>query len=345
VTRAEPFPHLDADAVADLGEDLLDPAEATAARQHLASCLRCRELAAALDDVRGRLHQLPTETVPAAVTARLDAALAGERSAGAAASGEVAPARPVPTLHGARARAGERRSGRSGSRAPQWLAAAAAVTMLLVGGSFVVRGLELSGMDAATSGSAVQGAPESATDGGGAEDSAATPAPPAARGKASLRQRAGAPVPVLASGRRYLTSALPTQVAALLGDAASVADRAGTQGMGGPDGSESPGPRGPAAGSPFAFDADADLLGRRGEMGELGPLFGTQRLAACLDALPDSAGRRALAVDLATYAGAAAALVVLEVPTDSSITEAYVVGPGCRAGDPQVRSRAYVPAP
>ncbi|MDQ3431784.1 MAG: hypothetical protein M3467_06115, partial [Actinomycetota bacterium] len=90
----------------------------------------------------------------------------------------------------------------------------------------------------------------------------------------------------------------------------------------------------------FVFDVDADVGGL---LGELGPLSDAPRLAGCLDALPDAAGRRPLAVDLADYAGAPAALIVLEVPADRSLTEAYVVGPDCRANDPQVRSRAFVP--
>ncbi len=330
MTPAEPYPHLDADAVADLAEDLLDPVEAAAARRHVAVCSRCNDLTAALDDIRARLQLLPVEPVPAPVVARLDAALAAERQR-------------VPALQGASARVGHRRRGWSGSRAPQWLAAAATVTMLVVGGTFVVRGLEVSGMDAATSGGTAESAPEPAAGTGGAAKAGPESAAERAPGPPTLRQqRLGEEVPVLASGRRYVTSALPTQVAALLRDADSVAARTKPDmNAQSNDQLDSPG----AAGDnnsprPFVFAADADLGGR---LGELGPLFAAPRLAGCLGALPDAAGRRPLAVDLADYAGAPAALIVLEVPADRSLTEAYVVGPDCRANDPQVRSRAFVP--
>lgn len=324
MTPAESYPHLDADALADLAEDVLDPAEAAAARQHVAVCSRCSDLAAALDDVRTSLRLLPVEQVPAPVVARLDAALAAERQR-------------VPALQGASARAGHRRRGWSGSRAPQWLAAAATVTMLVVGGTFVVRGLEVSGMDAATGGGTAESAPEPAAGEGIAPESATDAARGAGSAAPTLRQRSGEEIPVLASGRRYVTAALPTQVAALLRDADSVAAGAKPESNAQQNGSGVAGDD--SSPRPFMFDVDADLGGR---LGELGPLSAAPRLAGCLDALPDAAGRRPLAVDLAHYAGAPAALIVLEVPVDQSLTEAYVVGPGCRADDPQVRSRAFV---
>ena len=67
--------HLDLDRLADLEEDLLTPDEAGEAEAHLRDCADCRGLQAQLRGTRSLLTALPPEQMPAAVSARIDAAL------------------------------------------------------------------------------------------------------------------------------------------------------------------------------------------------------------------------------------------------------------------------------
>ncbi len=67
--------HLDLDRLADLEEDLLTPDEEGAAQTHLDECAECRARQAQLADTRAVLSNLPPEPMPAAVSARIEAAL------------------------------------------------------------------------------------------------------------------------------------------------------------------------------------------------------------------------------------------------------------------------------
>ena len=72
--------HLDADALADLDEGLLDRDHMASARAHVAGCPQCRAELAALTGVRERLAAAAeVEPMPAEVVARLDRALADGR--------------------------------------------------------------------------------------------------------------------------------------------------------------------------------------------------------------------------------------------------------------------------
>lgn len=68
--------HLDLDRLADLEEGLLTPDEETAAQTHLRDCDDCRSRKAQLDGTRSLLSDLPPQEMPAAVAARVEAALA-----------------------------------------------------------------------------------------------------------------------------------------------------------------------------------------------------------------------------------------------------------------------------
>jgi len=71
-------PHPDIDLLADLAEELTDPADLPALRQHLADCAECADTYAALTEVRELLGNTETPPMPADVAERIDAALAAQ---------------------------------------------------------------------------------------------------------------------------------------------------------------------------------------------------------------------------------------------------------------------------
>ena len=80
--------HLDPVEVAEHAEGLLAVKRAAAVDAHLSSCARCQAVAASVGAVSARLAAEPRElAIPAAVAARIDAALADEAAARAPASG------------------------------------------------------------------------------------------------------------------------------------------------------------------------------------------------------------------------------------------------------------------
>ena len=110
--------HLDADALADLDEGLLDRDHMASARAHVAGCPQCRAELAALTGVRERLAAAAeVEPMPAEVVARLDRALAevATEPASTAVTRSVIPLRRAAALRAPRAAlAAGRRRGRAG---------------------------------------------------------------------------------------------------------------------------------------------------------------------------------------------------------------------------------------
>lgn len=71
--------HPDVDEISDLTEDLLSPERSAEVRAHIESCALCGETLASLQEIQRLLgDQLTDEPMPAAVVARIDAALAAE---------------------------------------------------------------------------------------------------------------------------------------------------------------------------------------------------------------------------------------------------------------------------
>jgi len=130
-----PTGHADLDTLADLHAGVLDGPAADRVREHLADCRQCAATLEALDAVQGQLRSLPTPAMPAAVAARLDAALADLRTERPVPAGGSTVADPEDELARARARRGRRLSQAIG-------AAAAAVVLLAAGGAIasIVRG-------------------------------------------------------------------------------------------------------------------------------------------------------------------------------------------------------------
>ncbi|MER5639553.1 hypothetical protein ABT095_21660 [Kitasatospora sp. NPDC002227] len=91
--------HPELEQLADLAEELTDPAEAPALREHLRACPECADSYAALLEVRELLGAEPAPPLPTAVADRIDAALAAEAAARQELTPREAPApeaRPRP---------------------------------------------------------------------------------------------------------------------------------------------------------------------------------------------------------------------------------------------------------
>jgi hypothetical protein len=141
--------HVDAESLALCAEGLLSRRRTARVRAHLTGCAACARTATALGEVTTRLSQVPAPPLPAAVAARLDAALSAESAQRAA---SPAPA-PVPTTAPAGAP-----GPRPPRRGPLWspsalrILAAAGVAVVVAGG--VGYGLsQLSGSSSSSSSS------------------------------------------------------------------------------------------------------------------------------------------------------------------------------------------------
>jgi hypothetical protein len=213
-----PTGHADLDTLADLDAGVLDGPEADRVREHLADCRQCAATLEALDTVQGQLRSLPAPAMPAAVAARLDAALADLRTERPVPAGGSTAADPEDELARARARRGRRLS--------RAIGAAAAAVVLLVAGGAIASIVRSGGADESTSGAAGSAAsapaqpqdsnglvPKTANTGPDAADQAALPA----YDRASLR----AALPAIAA-----LGAMPR--ATELDDAASRAACAGS---------------------------------------------------------------------------------------------------------------------
>ncbi|MFE2724481.1 zf-HC2 domain-containing protein [Kitasatospora sp. NPDC059327] len=77
LSSPDPFEaHPSVDELADLAEELVEPAAAEELRRHLDGCADCRETSEALAELGTLLGEVPAPVMPADVAARLDAALA-----------------------------------------------------------------------------------------------------------------------------------------------------------------------------------------------------------------------------------------------------------------------------
>jgi hypothetical protein len=154
--------------------------------------------------------------------------------------------------------------------------------------------------------------------GGGAGSSSAG-------GKAAPEAATRGTYPVSASGRNWtagtLAAAVPRLLAGQVGP--TVAPGAPTDSTDSTD----------SAGSPAGDRALAGVSSAR--------LAGGQALAACLTAL--GGARTPLAVDLATFQGTDAAVIVLPDQSDATRVEVWVVGPSCSPADAALLYFASVP--
>jgi hypothetical protein len=159
VRAGPPTGHADLDTLADLHAGGLDEAGAARVREHVDGCPQCSAALTALDSVQAQLRSQPTPPVPAAVAARLDAALAELRADRSAPPAErPKPARPVHGPEDEMELARDRR-GRRLARAIGGVAAA--IVVLAAGGAVaaIVRTTTTSSSDSAGTAGAGASAP------------------------------------------------------------------------------------------------------------------------------------------------------------------------------------------
>lgn len=309
MTDATDADHYDLDRLADLAEDLLPDADATAARAHLDSCPSCRAEYTAVQGVGGLLLAAAHPPMPLDVTTRIEAALTREAaahagapaSAGApgrtaAAASPVGPAHDdVSSLAGARARRTHRIR-----RAATALVGVAAV----LGGVFVfgssVDWLGGTDDDEPTAGGFDSSAGDEAA-GGGNE----TAAPEAAEGEGTEEEGAGEDgaesLPEALAAGGYTAAGLTDEVRSLLADT-TPPRLSGTEAPNDQDGTQTDGV------------PDSTVA------------------AGCVAAVAAETGidRPPLAVDVSSYEDQPAVVVVVAPPRgNTGVAQIWVVGDGC----------------
>jgi hypothetical protein len=356
-----PGRHPDDDVLADLAADVLPAEQARAVEAHVLGCDRCAGLLEDAERVRGLLLAGDPGPVPDDVWRRIESALAAEtmpggstrstdRAADTAAfqafvDAPTAPGRVVPlpapppdhvddadpgwgddadplddpdrwtgdrsqrsTRGGGTASRREARDPGPRRRGPLLLAAAAAVAVVAVVGSIRLAGRDSSSEASLTAGGAAAASSSSASGSG-------------TRGSAT----AGS-VPIVESGRSYRQRTLAADAESLLGVGAKDGGLA----------TASPPPRSSAAASPQApVPGPAGSGGTRSEsLVQADPkaddITNPARLAACLGAL-GVPQERLVAVDLATYDGREAA-ILLVTPAEGGGHEVWAVERTCGPG-------------
>jgi hypothetical protein len=284
--------HLDLDALADVldGEASTQPLARPAA-EHLTECAECRaaldELRTAAAGVTEQLAALPVLTVPDDVASRLGSAL---RDAAVPAGG--ASLTTLPT-------AGER------SAPGRWLAAAAAVAVLLAGAGYGISHLGGTGGGSASS------------------TSAAGKAAPAGN---VVRNDTGADY----TSRETLAAALPGLLAGTAGSMRAADSAVAPNGKAQLSG---PSPSAPEAMTLAAPDPLARLRTPAGL---------AECLLALLP--PEDPSVRPLALDYAAFKGAPAMVVVLP-GTVAGKLDVFVVGPACSRANDSTLFYTSVPKP
>ncbi|MEV0532994.1 zf-HC2 domain-containing protein [Kitasatospora sp. NPDC050463] len=306
--------HPSVDELADLAEDLVEPATAEELRRHLDGCADCRGTAEALAEIGTLLGEVPAPAMPADVAARLDAALAAAAGADAtdrATSGPTAPQGPhrgttspgplrgpTSAAHSATAPPGPpgRPVGAASSpagpgrprprrrRVAVLLGAAAALLAVGLGGALLVQPADRQGADTAVRAGA-----------------------PAAAGAPSSGATAGAKAE-LSAGTVYQDDRLAAQVQQLLTRADATPD-------------------GPA--KPFSPSAAPPVESGQG-------LTGGGTDPAC----PAPVDGPLLATDRGSYAGSPVELLVYAVPGRPDQLDVYLRSPDCGP----VRLHRTVPA-
>jgi hypothetical protein len=306
--------HLRTETVADHLEGLLGPGEAAEAARHLALCPECSALREDLGRLRAALASDSTVRMPASVAARIDLALAAESearaAAGLSAGGRSPSGQDQTATQLVRPQAG------SGPRRRRWvpvLGGALATIAIVVGALAVLPRLTSSHNENAQVTTAREGGATSQSEAGG-QAGGLSPGPNASAdgyGSAPGGQSAGADG-VVRSGRAYTAYTLSTGVRELLAeqDTAPVPAAARQEGAAG------------SAPSDRSLANSDDPLVR---------LTSRSTLAACIQSLVKT-DVVPIVVDLATYGGEPAAVIVLPAPADSTNANVYVVGPNCGPG-------------
>jgi hypothetical protein len=313
--------HLTAETVADHLEGLLGPGEAAEAERHLALCLECSAMREDLGRVRAALASHSTVPMPASVAGRIDIALA-EAAEARAAAGLSADGRSPSDLkwtgkHLVRPTADESIGGRRAGPVPRrrrWLPVlgGALATIAIVLGTLAVLP-RLTSSHGGGSQVATAGGSEATGTAGAGKAEGLSPGPnPAAKGYDSA-----ASASVVSSGRAYTAYTLSAGVRDLLAEQ----DTAKLQAAAPEQGDTGASPASPPSDSRSANSGS-----------QLAQLTSQATLTACIQSLVKN-DVVPIVVDIATYGGKPAAIIVLPDPADSSSAIAYVVGLGCGAGE------------
>ena len=291
--------HLTPEVLADLDMGLLDEASATSARHHLEHCALCTALHDDLATLTETLQSLSSpdhdsdDPMPDAVWQQVSAALAAEPVLTPEGSATVVPMQP-------RKRRGFR---------PSIGVVAGAAGIALVGAiGFSAIQTSGSGNDAAT-----------LNDGGAGAMPETTRSPVAADFQATR------------SGTQYSEADLDQQVTALVAARTSYSTTDGTQ----DDEAASPAPSGSLTASATASPSFTDKAPSGGLEGArwlktAGPMATDPAAAqACLEGYLDFTGIAPLAIDIGTWQGKPAAVIVL--PLDATMAQVYVINPTCDA--------------
>jgi hypothetical protein len=335
--------HADAQQLAAFREGLLPARKAAKIAAHLSSCPRCAEVDAQLAAVTTILARTPAPPMPASLAARLDAALAAEiarapmaaspsDAAAASPAGAAPPAdaasrpaaasppgadSPVGAASPAGAPApGERAGHRAGPASGRDAAGRRArpsrspwrLTPRLAAAAAAV--VLVAGGGYAIARVALAGNSSEQTSSAGSSASRSAPS-----GSAAARAPEAAPgaairggLPLVASGTSYQPGQLPAQVGAVLKRYPA------------PEGS----PGRPTVASPVS------------------PQSAFPQLNACVSHL--AGGQRPRLVDIARYGTRPAAVIVVPVPSTTTL-RVWVVGPGCTGRGGDVIAQSSMPAP
>lgn len=294
--------HLSPDQLADLSEGLLEAPEVAAMQAHLESCAACRATHDALAAVPHLLASAGAAPIPDDVATRVGAALAlaaQQRSAASAAeprrTAGMAPVEPAAATVSSLSAARDRRS--SAVRLRQAGAALVGVAAVLGGGFLFTQGIP--GMSGEDSPSTLAEDAQASRDGGPADDTA--------EGTTGVE---GFGAPPAASGANYSADTLVADVTRLLEQGVLTAPNT------------DPSLRSPTTDTPPETPAD--------------PVADSLAAAGCVAAVAAESGTRQLplAVDVATYEGEPAVIVVLPLPrTSAAEAEIWVVGGDCLVGE------------
>jgi len=336
--------HVSAEKLARSRDGDLSPAAARRVTAHLAGCPRCRAAADALAGLPALLAATQLPPMPDHLAARIETALATESAHRAAG----APERPRGPLRASR-RSGlprwvvtdeqARRHARRPGPARRILAAAAVVAVIGGGGYALVATLGPDSGSTSSTASGASGSRSAAGPAAGSPGSAPAARPsglnaPAVRSGGVLPGAAGAPDfgPVVQynhDGRAGRFTPVRTSTAYLAADLGQQASAAlarvrspGPSGTGGP-GHTSAG-QGPAGGGAFSAATLA-------------------RLPGCIGRV--AGGQSVLLVDLATFQGAPAIVIVTAPPGSATGTQVWAVAAGCSSSGARVLAHRQLSEP
>jgi len=305
--------HADAETLAAFREELLSRRKAARVSAHLAACSRCAGLDAQLTEVSALLTTSTTPPMPAALTARIEAAIAAEAAARAAntADGTVGTAGGTVAVGAAAGGTGPRDGAARPSRPSRppggpgrarlalRVAAVTAAVVVVAGGGYGVARLLTANPESATSaGAGSKAAPDFGASGNASHKTAGGFRVPGAGGSAPAAR-------IVSSGTNYQPGQLAAQVSAVL-------NRHGVS-------------AGAAAGSSPANQ----------------PAASVPPVLACVPHV--TRGKRPLLVDLAKYQGRPATVIVIPGATSGTL-RALVVAGACAATNSRALATTTFPS-